>query len=84
MHSIARSSSSNSPNRFHLFSFGLAPWSAPLTQIVRAESGAVTVEYALCMLLAAAIFMGVETEIFRPMAREILKDFMGFIAPAYP
>jgi hypothetical protein len=36
------------------------------------------------MLLAAAILMGVETEIFQPMAKEILKDFMGFIAPPYP
>ena len=50
----------------------------------QAESGAVTVEYALCMLIVAAILMGVETEVFRPMAVEIFKDFMGFIAPPYP
>lgn len=51
---------------------------------LRGESGAITVEYALCMLLAAAILMGVEPEIFRPMAKEIFKEFMGFIAKPYP
>jgi len=51
---------------------------------LRGESGAITVEYALCMLLAAAILMGVEPEIFRPMAKEIFNEFMGFIAKPYP
>jgi len=52
--------------------------------VPRGESGAITVEYALCMLLAAAILMGVEPEIFRPMAKDIFNEFMGFIAKPYP
>jgi hypothetical protein len=46
--------------------------------------GAVTVEYALVMLIAAAILVGVEEEIFRPMAKDILKNFMEFIAKPDP
>jgi Flp pilus assembly pilin Flp len=48
------------------------------------ERGAVTVEYALTMLIAAAILAGVETEIFQPMAKDILKDFMEFIVKPDP
>ena len=50
----------------------------------RARRGAVTVEYALVMLIAAAILMGVESEIFRPMAKDILKNFMEFIVKPDP
>jgi len=50
----------------------------------RSQCGAVAVEYALGMLVAAAILVGVETGIFRPMAVAILKDFLGFIAPPFP
>lgn len=60
-----------------------APTHAPKNGDAR-QSGAVTVEYAFTMLIAAAILMGVESEIFRPMAKEILKEFMSFIAPPYP
>jgi hypothetical protein len=57
-------------------------WPSPRTP--GRDSGALTVEYGLCMLIAAAILMGVEADVFRPMAKEILKEFMGFIAPPYP
>lgn len=46
--------------------------------------GAVTVEYALVMLIAAAMLVGVEKEIFQPMAKDILKDFMEFIVKPDP
>ncbi len=46
--------------------------------------GAVTVEYALVMLIAAAILMGIEEELFRPMAKDILDNFMEFIAKPDP
>jgi hypothetical protein len=46
--------------------------------------GAVTVEYALGMLIAAAILIGVEEEIFRPMAKDILENFMEFIVKPDP
>ncbi len=43
-----------------------------------------TVEYALGMLIAAAILIGVEEEIFRPMAKDILENFMEFIVKPDP
>ncbi len=46
--------------------------------------GAVTVEYALVMLVAAAILMGIEEEVFRPMAKDILENFMEFIVKPDP
>lgn len=49
-----------------------------------ARRGAITVEYALVILVAAAILVGVEEEIFRPMAKDILKNFMDFIVKPYP
>ncbi len=48
------------------------------------QAGAVTVEYGLVILIAAAILYGVEESIFRPMAKDILKNFMEFIAKPYP
>ncbi len=48
------------------------------------QAGAVTVEYGLVILIAAAILYGVEETIFRPMAKDILKNFMEFIAKPYP
>jgi hypothetical protein len=59
------------------------PTPARVDRLAR-QRGAVTVEYAFTMLIAAAILMGVEEDIFRPMAKEILKEFMSFIAPPYP
>ena len=47
-------------------------------------AGAITVEYALVMVLAAAILIGIEEDVFRPMAKEILKSFMDFIVKPYP
>ncbi|MDQ7832283.1 MAG: hypothetical protein RDU30_11145 [Desulfovibrionaceae bacterium] len=43
-----------------------------------------TVEYALVMLIAAAMLVGVEKEIFQPMAKDILNDFMEFIVKPDP
>lgn len=48
------------------------------------QCGAITVEYALVMVLAAAILIGIEEDVFRPMAKEILKSFMDFIVKPYP
>lgn len=50
----------------------------------RSERGAVTVEYALVMLIAAGILYGVEKDIFQPMAKDILNNFMDFISKPYP
>ncbi|WP_300156240.1 hypothetical protein [Solidesulfovibrio sp.] len=49
-----------------------------------AQRGAITVEYVLVMALAAAILVGIEEDVFRPMARDILKNFMDFIVKPYP
>ena len=57
---------------------------APFRPAPSGRRGAVTVEYALAILIAAAILMGVEKEIFRPMAKDILKDFMEFIVKPDP
>lgn len=48
------------------------------------QAGAIAVEYALVMLIAAAILMGVEKDIFRPMAKDILDNYMGFIVKPDP
>ncbi len=61
-----------------------SPAEASFRRTDPSQRGAITVEYALVMLIAAAILMGVEVGIFRPMAVEVFKDFMGFIAPPYP
>jgi len=57
---------------------------APFRPAPSGRRGAVTVEYALVMLIAAAILVGVEEEIFRPMAKDILKNFMEFIVKPDP
>ena len=49
-----------------------------------AQRGAITVEYVLVMALAAAILVGIEEDVFRPMAKDILKNFMDFIVKPYP
>jgi hypothetical protein len=49
-----------------------------------AQRGAVTVEYALVMLIAAAILIGVEEKVFRPMAKDILENFMECIVKPDP
>ena len=49
-----------------------------------AQRGAITVEYVLVMALAAAILMGIEADVVRPMAKDILKNFMDFIVKPYP
>lgn len=49
-----------------------------------AQHGAITVEYVLVMALAAAILVGIEADVFRPMAKDILKNFMEFIVKPYP
>jgi|GEM_PF-2491298 len=56
----------------------------PFRPVTSGGRGAVTVEYALVMLIAAAILVGVEEEIFRPMAKDILKNFMEFIVKPDP
>jgi hypothetical protein len=48
------------------------------------QRGAVTVEYALVMLIAAAILISVEKEVFRPMAKDILENFMECIVKPDP
>ncbi|HML60503.1 MAG TPA: Flp family type IVb pilin [Solidesulfovibrio sp.] len=48
------------------------------------QRGAITVEYALVMVLAAAILIGVEENVFQPMVKDILKNFMEFIVKPYP
>ena len=84
MVSNERDTSTKAPRRFRPGRSGRTFRAVPPCQAAWSESGAVAVEYALCMLIAAAILMGVETEIFQPMAKDILKDFMGFISPPYP
>lgn len=49
-----------------------------------AQRGAITVEYVLVMALAAAILVGIEADVFQPMAKDILKNFMDFIVKPYP
>jgi len=46
--------------------------------------GAVTVEYALVIVIAAAMLVGVEKDVFQPMAKDILKNFMEFIVKPDP
>lgn len=48
------------------------------------QRGAVTVEYALVMLIAAAILIGIEKDVFRPMAKDILDNFMECIVKPDP
>lgn len=55
-----------------------------LARLAVCQDGAVTVEYGLAVLIAAAILYGVEDTMFRPMAKDILKNFMDFIAKPYP
>lgn len=55
-----------------------------LSRLAASQDGAVTVEYGLVILVAAAILYGVEESIFRPMAKDILNNFMDFIAKPYP
>jgi Flp pilus assembly pilin Flp len=55
-----------------------------LSRLAASQGGAVTVEYGLVILIAAAILYGVEDKIFRPMAKEILNNFTDFIAKPYP
>ncbi|OLN30377.1 hypothetical protein DVDV_0577 [Desulfovibrio sp. DV] len=55
-----------------------------LSRLAASQDGAITVEYGLVMLIAAAILYGVEDSIFRPMAKDILNNFMNFIAKPYP
>lgn len=55
-----------------------------LSRLAVSQDGAVTVEYGLAVLIAAAILYGVEDTMFRPMAKDILDNFMDFIAKPYP
>lgn len=55
-----------------------------LARLAVCHDGAVTVEYGLAVLIAAAILYGVEDTMFRPMAKDILNNFMDFIAKPYP
>lgn len=48
------------------------------------KRGAVTVEYALGLLVAATLLAGVERLFFRPMAKTILDEFIAFVAPPFP
>lgn len=49
-----------------------------------ASPGAVSVEYALGLLVAAAMLAGIERLLFRPMAKTILEDFISVVAPPFP
>jgi hypothetical protein len=55
---------------------------SPLSRL--RERGAIAVEYALGMVIAAVIMVSVEPLMFRPMAKEILSLFNDLVSVPYP
>jgi Flp pilus assembly pilin Flp len=49
-----------------------------LSAVSRPDRGAVTVEYALCMVLAAVLMLGVEV-MFSTMAQQIISRFKNIV-----